>query len=89
MFQQVMLKKAISARRRHWSRGTARGWPLARRNANSTPEPRPRHSVRKVNGAMSAIATFIAVQLKPQTTRQPRQHPPKPRRQVLLAAFFH
>jgi hypothetical protein len=66
MFQQVMFRKASSARRRHWPLGTASGWPPARNAANSTAEPRPRHRLRKVHGGTSLSATFSAVQLKPQ-----------------------
>ena len=60
-----------TARRFHWSRGMPSGWPLARSAANSTPEPAARQNVRNVNGATSEIATFIAVQLKPQTSVMP------------------
>src|SRR5258706_1907641 len=70
-FQQVMLKKASSASRGHLPFGTARLWPPARSAANSTRDPSPRHSARKVRGVTPESATFIAVQLKPQASVRP------------------
>ena len=66
-----MLNGAISARRGQSRRAMASGCPVARSTANRIPEPAPRHKVRNVNGATSAIATFIAVQLHPQTSASP------------------
>src|SRR3546814_793074 len=37
----------------------------------TTPNPPPRHSVRKVHGETSASETFIAVQLNPQASVSP------------------
>ena len=58
-------------RRPHCPFGTASEWPPAFITANSTAEPTPRHSERKVNGATSNSASFIAVQLKPQAKVSP------------------
>src|SRR5690348_3689825 len=68
MFQQVMVKKAVSASRPQCARGIESGCPVARRKPKSNPEPMARHTVRKVKGGISEIETFMAVQLKPQTT---------------------
>src|SRR5687768_9712031 len=66
MFQQVMLRKARSARGPQAALGTASDWPPARSAAKSTAEPSPRHRLRKVHGPTSLSATLSAVQLKPQ-----------------------
>jgi len=67
-FQNVMLKSASTQSLPHCPFGTARRCPPALRTANKTPEPKPRHKVRNVQGGTSASATFMAVQLKPQAS---------------------
>src|ERR1700682_4998798 len=70
-FQHVMLKKASIASRALCPFGTARLCPPARSTAKSTADPRPRQSERKIQGATSDNATFMAVQLKPHASVRP------------------
>src|SRR5262245_23906874 len=71
MFQQVMLRKASSAMRRHCARGTASGVPSARKTENRMTAPPARQSVRNVHGKTSARDTFIAVELNPHDRVRP------------------
>ena len=68
MFQPVIFKSASTVMRSHCPRGNGIGWPPRRNTRNSTAEPSPRQSERKIQGGTSASASFIAVQLKPQAS---------------------
>ena len=68
VFQQAKLKNASTASLPHWPRGTASDCPPAFNARNRAADPSPRQRVRKVQGGTPESATFIAVQLKPQTS---------------------
>ena len=84
MFQQVMLKKREQRRAApHCPLGTASGWPPARSAANSTAEPRPRQ--RRAEGPRRHLGQrhLHRRPVEAPGERQPREHPPQARRQVI------